>query len=184
MSTNTTNPTNCVQLFPVVGWVKQVIPEKIATLARNLEEVSAKLTKKLSREVETEINELNELLALQDQLNQRLKTLLECKGKCVEIPQYLSSVLDRCCALYTAIQSLSHLNPKYVIPFKTFKAWVVDSISGTSVAPPSTLKQNEVYKMDEESILSLLKGLQPLEESTTGDMLKSVTANIWKNVSM
>ena len=58
-----------VQLFPVVGWVKQVIPEKISTLARNLEEVSEKLTKKLSREVETEINELNELLALQDQVH-------------------------------------------------------------------------------------------------------------------
>ena len=52
----------------MVGWVKQVIPEKISALASRLEEVSGKLTQKLSREVDTEINELNELLALQDQV--------------------------------------------------------------------------------------------------------------------
>lgn len=65
------------------------------------------------------------------QLNVKLSKLLECKTKCMGLKATLSPIISRSCTLYSAIASLSNLNDKYVIPFKTFKAWLVEAIEST-----------------------------------------------------
>ena len=70
------------------------------------------------------------------QLNVTLANLVRCKEKCASITDALSPIIKRCTTLHTAIQSLTQLNSKYIIPFKTFKSWIVESIESTQ--PPQT----------------------------------------------